>query len=79
MLYPLWKAASLTVMQLLNTIGFGDPGSLMSTSLLKTGQFFQLLAVFELQNAQDSIAQNTSLTFTNRIRIPKRKTGPKQK
>jgi hypothetical protein len=49
MLYPLWQAASLTVMQLLNTIGFVDPGSLISTSLLETGQFFQFLAIFEPQ------------------------------
>jgi hypothetical protein len=50
MLYPLWKAASLTVMQLLNTYGFVDFVSLMSTSLLETGQFFQLLAIFEAQH-----------------------------
>jgi hypothetical protein len=51
----------------------------MTTSLGNIGQFFQFFAIFKSQNAQDSIAQNTSLTFTNRKRIPKRKTGPKKK
>ena len=36
-------------------------------------------ADFLRQGVKDSSAHNTSLTFTKRIRIPKRKTGPKQK
>ena len=42
-------------------------------------QIFQLLSGVKSYYIQDSIAHNTSLTFTKRISIPKRKTGPKKK
>jgi hypothetical protein len=49
-LYPLWNAATFTDMLLLKTMGISDPGSRMATSLLKTGQFFQLLAILKPQH-----------------------------